>query len=341
MACCSLFVLAAPSESEVLGVLASQGVDAHMSQLVDSATNLDESVTTLCKSANEENLNAARKSWHKAFIAWRESLPFLIEPANKLEASLGKPINDIVLNAVVSSAEFSSMRKESDVRGYTGVEFLLFSPKNAEQVVADLRCIHLNDLIKEIREKTTAARDSWIANFRDGFVLAGNGEPYLIPGDALSLIVAKWLNTTETILRDGLRVPSNNFDGKAKPKMLNAPYSRSSRAGFEAALTGLESMLVGDGKSGLLHLVATKDGLAHKKDPQLAEDIVEQFSELKETLAEFEQDNLDLYSALEQDEDSLQDFYQQLNELQQLVVKAVQVLELDIRAGLEAKLMRQ
>jgi uncharacterized protein len=332
-------VQASPStENDVLASLASKGIDTHLTKVVETASSLDNAIMLLCEKKDATSFKQAQSVWKDAYMAWRRAAPFLIEPANTLERYLGQPANDLVLKGVVESDNLADMRNGTDVRGYAGVEYLLFVPENATLATADLRCQHLAEISSEIVIRTTTAKIRWNKEFREGFVSAGNGLPYMVPGDALSLLVAELLNAMETVLRDSLLFPSNLFKGEAKPELLEAWHSKSSLDALQAVVDGLSVALTGNGDNSLTELIATKDGLTHKKDPALAKAIRKQLTKIQKSIDKLNKKDVVLYTQLQKDSKTLKRVYRDLRKLQEKVAEAILVLELDIRQGLEADL---
>lgn len=332
---------AGPSESEVLSALTTKGIDTSFDNLTASAAALNEAAVKLCDERSDESLLAAQNLWKEAYGDWRKTAPFLVGPAANLDREVGKPVNAIVLKAVVESEEFADLANGSDVRGYSAVEYILFTPQNASEASNALHCKHLLKSTQEIVQHTTAAKEGWEKDFREGFLNAGDGLPYLIPGDAISLVYAEILNVTETMLRDHIAIPSNFFKGKARPELLEAPYSRTSTEGFMAVLAGLRTALSEPKEANLINLIATKDGVTHEKDPKLAKAIDKQLAKTEKTLGRLLEKEEDLYTALENSPKSLKKLYSQLQKLQELLAKGLLVLELDVRQGLEAQLARE
>ena len=110
----------------------------------------------------------------------------------------------------------------------------------------------------------------------------GDGEPYLLPGDALALVFARMINVTEEMLRDRLNTPSGFFTGESQADLLEAWHSGTSRQSFQASIDGLRRLLTGAGEGGIAALVAVKDGLISRKNPQLAQDIRSQLERIDE-----------------------------------------------------------
>ena len=326
---------ATPTENEVL---TSLNVSSHLAKVAETAQDLDKAVKILCEKKDDASLQEARAVWKKAYLAWRQATPFLIGPAAPLADHLGKPTNDAVLKGVVESENLASMGKGRDARGYGGVEYLLFIPSDGALATADFRCYHLLEITAEIAQETSRAHSKWLEDFQEGFVLAGNGQPYLVPGDALSLVVAEVLNSLETVLRDFIYLPSN-FSGKnAKPELLEAVHSKSTRAALHAFVVGLENALTTGGDKSIAQLVASKDGLTHKKDPKLANLIRQELANIQDSLGELRTADLELFEQLENNQNTLKKIYNQMQKLQESVAQAVLVLELDIRHGLEKDL---
>jgi len=323
------------TESDVLASLATNAVRPSLTEVADTAQRLSAASRHLCEKRDAASLAGARDAWRKAYLAWRRSAPFLVGPAGTLERRLGKPVHGVVLDAAVGDAGLRHLRKNPDMRGYAAVEHLLFVPADAAAATAAGRCAHLRDATDEIADLTGRAKREWDRGFGNEFVSAGDGKPFLVPGDALSLVLARALNVTETLLRDGIGLPSGFFEGPAKPELLDAWRSNSSRQAFQATLDGFRLALLGDGSSGIVDLVATRDGLVHRKNPVLAADIRRQIEKIQKTIAGLGGSDLVLHAELLKNPAKLKGLYKEIQKLQDQLVKATLVLELDVRSAVE------
>lgn len=323
------------TETDVLASFAAKGVRPSLAGVADTAQRLSESSRQLCEKRDAASLAGAQDAWKKAYMAWRRSAPFQFGPAGRLGRQLGKPVHGAVLDAAVSDSGLRLQRKNPDLRGYAAVEHLLFVPGNAAAATAADRCEHLRDVTGEIVDLTARAKREWDQGFGNEFVAAGDGKPFLVPGDALSLALASALNTTETVLRDGIGFPSGFFKEAAKPDLLAAWRSNSSRDAFQWTLDGLRLALLGDGSTGIMELVATKDGLVSRKDPALAADIRRQIEKLGRTIADLGGSDLVLHAELKKNPAKLKSLYKEMQKLQDQLVQATLVLELDVRSAAE------
>jgi predicted lipoprotein len=329
---------AAPlTESDVVAALARQGAQSSLTQVAGTARELAVSARLLCEKRDAASLEQAQGAWRKAYHAWRRAMPFLFGPAEKLKRPLGTwPVNEVVLDKATESADLRHLLKEPDVRGYGGAEYLLFVPKDVVQATAGERCAHLIDVTGEIADLANRAKEEWEQSYGSELISAGDGKPFLIPADALSLAFAETLNVTERMLRDGIGAPSGFFgEENAKPERLEAWRSNSSRDTFQATIEGLRLAVIGDGNVGVAGLVAVKDGLVSPRDPALAADIREQFEEIEKTIAGLGGQDLVLYKELQGNSSKLKSLYKQIDKLQKQLVEASLVLELDVRGGEE------
>lgn len=323
------------TESDVLASLAAKGIRPSLTEAADAAGRLSDASRHLCEQRDDAALASARDAWKKAYMAWRRSVPLQIGPAGKLERQLGKPINGMVLDAAVGDPGLRHLRKNQDVRGYAAVEHLLFVPAGAKAATAADRCAHLHDVTGEIAAVTGRARQEWDQGFGREFTAAGDGKPFLVPGDALSLALARALNTTETLLRDGIGMPSSFFEGAAKPDLLDAWRSNSTLDSFRATLEGLRLALTGDGASGITALIAVKDGLVYKHNPALASGIGRQIDRIDAVIAGLGATGPSLHAELKKKPATLKNLYKEVQKLQNQLVEASLVLELDVRSAVE------
>jgi predicted lipoprotein len=327
--------MAGPTESEVLASLTKNGVQYSLTEVADTARELADSATRLCEQRDAESFLQARSAWRNAYLAWRRASPFLFGPAAGLNRYLGKSVNDVVLDAVVTTEDFGHLKGQPDARGYAAAEYLLFVPADAPAATAADRCAHLRDVTGEIADRTARVRQEWDQSFGPKFMSAGDGKPFLIPGDALSLALAEALNTTERLLRDHISIPSGYFEGAPRPDLLAAWRSKSSRDAFQAVLEGLRMAVIGNGNSGMAELVATRDGLVSSRNPALAAQMRRQIEKIEKVIADLGGNDLDLHAELAKNPDKLKRLYQRLQELQDQLIEASLVLELDVRTPVE------
>ena len=327
--------IASPAESDVLLSLANNGIRPSLTQVATTARKLADASRQMCAQPDAASLKKAQDAWREAFLAQCRATPFMFGPADKLDRQLGKPVNGVVLDAAVSADDLSHLLKNPDVRGYAAAEHLLFVPANVAAATAAERCTHLQAVTSEIADLTGRAKQGWDQDFGQEFIAAGDGKPFLVPGDALSLALAEFLNTTETMLRDGIGFPSGFFEGAAKPELLDGWRSNTSREAFQATLDGLRLALLADETSGLAALVASKDGLISPRNPALAADLREQIEKIQKTIAGLGGSDLVLHAELRNQPKKLKSLYQQLQTLQDQLVEVTLVLELDVRSAVE------
>lgn len=333
----------APQESDVLASLYRDGVQPSLARLGDATQQLNRSVAALCGRPTTGALDKARDSWRDAYLAWNAAKPFLFGPA--VDMGLVKRLDDLpvhtqVLDAVVVKEDLGHLREESTVRGFGALEHLLYSAQDAQQATAGLRCRHLQDVSNEIATQCEQLQAAWAQEFAQQFLAAGDGKPFLIPGDALSLAFARLLNVTEVMLRDRIGIPSGFFKESTRPDYLAAWRSGQTVQMIEATLRGLRTALVADGASGFTRLVATKDGLVEKKNPQLAADIVDQLDEINDTLMDLREGHVDLHASVADKATTLKSLYKKVHALQAQLIEASLVLELDVRTPIEGMIVQ-
>ena len=317
-----------PTESDVLSALADSGISANLGQTVDAAGRLAAAVGNLCAAPDEGRLQLARAAWRDAWLSYKRTELFLFDSGDKLTQSLGNwPVNDVMLDAVVSSEKYRHANSGTDVRGFPGSEYLLFKPKDAATATADERCNHLTDITSEITNLLSDARQEWEQTLKSKFISAGDGEPFLVPGDALSLAVVRMLNVVEHMLREGMGVPSGFFIGGVegtRPDRLEAWISKSTADGFLATLGGVRRVLM-DGSTSIADLIAMKDGLVEAKNPALVADIRKQLDKVEKTVA-----GLGGSERIHRNTSVLKNLYKQVQKLQDQLIEAALVLELNV-----------
>ncbi len=321
---------AAPTEPQVLATLSERGVRPTLTALAGTGSELSAAVQALCARPDAAGLERARAAWRAAYLAWRRAEPFQFGAVKELE--LGKqigygPANTQVLDAAVTSPDLSHLLRSPDTRGYAATEFLLFAPNDAQSATRDQRCAHLTEVTREIAVLTARAARVWEQEYQSSFLAAGDGKPFLLPGDALSLPVAEALNVTERMLRDRIGPPSGFFEEPADPERLEAWHSGASRDGLRASLEGLRLLVLGDGDSGVAALVATRDGVLSKKDPKLAAALDRR---LEKAIAALGDDERPLHLELQDKPKRLKRLYREIERLQEEIEEVTLVLELDV-----------
>lgn len=323
----------APAEPPaVLAAFVTQGAVPAMIRLAGEAEALDEAVRRLCSQSTEVDLDTARAAWRAAYLAWRAAAPYLFGPADEvtMKRRLGSwPVNEIVLDHVVASDEFSHMRGADDVRGYAAVEFLLFLPVDAASATADQRCPHLTDVSREIRELTAGVSRRWTGDYGTAFAGAGTPDsPVARQKDALALIFAEGLNVTERLLWDRIGVPSGFFrgSGSLKLEVLEAPHAGLAREGLRETLEALQRLVAGmDGRPGLAALIATLE-------PARASDMVARTELALAALAPDGTEATESLSAtLRRRPSRLKGLYRQIQALQDQLAATGETLQLPIQ----------
>ncbi len=321
-------------ESEVLSALVENGVLPSLSRLAETAHHLEEDVDVLCSSPSAEALQHAQAAWKDAYLAWRQAGSFLFGPAGSMDRNIGVwPANPVVLDAAVTDPELGHMLKQPDTRGFAGVEHLLFAPANAAEATTVGRIKQLKSCTEEIAQLTVEAKLQWESKYAATFLAAGDGNPYLLPADALSESYKELLNVTERTLRSRIGAPCGYFEsGAAKPENVEAWLSQSTLAGFQATMNGFRLALAAGDGADLITLIATKDGLVETADPKLATDITRQIKRIEKTISGLR--GKDMKAMLEKKSTRLKPLYKQFQMLQDQLVEASLVLELDAHRGL-------
>ncbi|MEI6891125.1 MAG: imelysin family protein [Pontiella sp.] len=324
-----------PTESEVLAAWVNQSAMPSLNRVVATAEQMNGAIERLCESPTSETLQQAQSAWVEAYLAWRHAEPFLVGPAAAMDRQIGNgPVNRIVLDAAVDSEELAYMLKDSDVRGYAALEHLLFAPQQVAAVTTPGRSAHLVDLSAEIYTLSVRAKEQVEGDFYRDVIAAGNGDPYLVPAEALSLVFGEVLNVTERIMRNRIGEPSGYFRGPTQPLSVEAWESGAAQEGLRTAVAGLRLALWGAGEASIITLVATKDGLVEASNPQLAADLVKQLNRIQKTIEGLGGASLRLEVELAEHPNTFQRLYKQFQTLQNQLIEASLVLELDVHQGL-------
>ncbi len=316
----------------VLNALVSQGAVPALTRLAEEADALDAAVRRLCRNPREIELEMAREAWQEAYLAWRGAAPYMFGPADEvtMKRRLGSwPVNEIVLDHVVASDEFSHMRGADDVRGYAALEFLLYLPVNAEVATADQRCPHLTNVTHEIKDLTAGVWKRWTAEYGYAFVGAGEASsPIPTQDDALALVFAEGMNVTERLLWERIGVPSGFFRGADSLKLetIEAPHAGIAREGLRETLEALRRLAAGaDGQPGLAALIVDLD-------PARASDMVRR---AERALAELQPDAEEaaepLSATLRRQPSRLEGLYRQIQALQDQFAGIAEVLTLPVQ----------
>lgn len=323
-----------PTESEVVQSFASARALPELKQMADRAQQLQDRVADFCAAPSEHSLENAQTAWKESYLTWRRAEPFLFGPASKMNRFIGKwPINPIVLDAAVEADDLSYMLDDADTRGFAAAEHLLFAPASAAAASTEGRRKHLKSVTEEIARRCIEAEQLGRDEFFPEFKAAGDGKPYLLPSDALSMAFRELMNVTERMLRNRIGGPSGYFRNATKPEDLEAWTSVTTQAGFTATIEGIRHALGTLDEASITALLATKDGLVEVKNPKLAADLFKQMNRIEKTIDGLGKDvHLDV--ALKKKNTLLKRLYDQTETLQEQLIEASLVLELDAHQGL-------
>ena len=326
------------TENDVLAGMARDAVQPSLDKAVIDSRELVGATRDLCSRKDDQSMKEARLKWGDAYLAWRTAQVAMFKGKEYRAEQLvdNWPANEVILNGAMNSKELLHLLANQDVRGFSASEYLLFAPADVAEATTESHCGHLQSIVDEIASQATANQRRWQQDAA-AFVSAGDGKPYLVPGDALSLAFARMLNVTERMLRDRLCAPSGFFEGTSKPELLESWRSDTTRKSLKATIDGLRQVLIGDGAHGITALVATKDGLVSTKNPELAQEIGNQLSDVDKRLAQLDEGVL-LYKKLQKDDQLLHPLYKSIERLQDLIVEASLVLEVDVRGPGESQM---
>ncbi len=338
--CCSLALLTLipaaglagePEQLDTLATLTNSSLTAEIENLKHGAGELHTAIIQLCSKPDTEHLQLARQSWSKAFLAVRQTEPLRLTTELKRSRDLTRVTNAIVLDAALADAQLADLLAQKESRGYLAIEQMLFAPQDAAAATTPNRCAHLQTTAAELKTWAQQVFDLWQNELAPGLRNAGDGQPYLAANEPLNLLMAGLLNSSEWMLRDRISVPSGLFETAAKPELLEGGTSNSAVAAFTATIDGMAAILgTPDSMNGLLYLVATQDGLVSKKDPGLAEDIVDRMDDIRAILADLGKASVPLATSLTMNNKVLKKLYKEVNKLQKLLIKASLVLELNV-----------
>jgi len=335
-------VHAQSADTEVLASYYNKGVQPGLAMFAGTAQELSDSAEQFCANPDQKSLQQAQDAWRESYMAWCRAAPFTFGGDGDLglEKSIEQwPINETIIALLISGGIKEEKRiavgRSNDLRGYGGGGDILFAAGSPKEAATSTGCSHLLEITDELSVKAAKVQQEWEQDFKEKFLSAGNGKPFLLTSDALGLAVGRALNVVEIMLAQDIGLTSNFFQGDARPHYIPAWRSKSSSDAFRASLEGLRLALDGTGDASILKLVATRDGIYFKKNPGLARDIRKQLAKVEKAVAALGDD--DLYKKLQDKPNMLKPLYKQLQTLQTLIVEAALVLELDIRTPLEGR----
>ena len=331
---------AGPTDSDVLASLAENGISKAITRMAETGGELAAAAEQFCCQKDAPGLEKARQAWKNAYVAWSGAAPFRFGPVKDLQ--LYKRIglwraNDTIFKGATTSPDLADMLKAPEVRGYAGAEYILFGSADPG---AEIACSHLVDVTSEIAALTARASQAW-EEHKEGFINAGDGMPFMMESEAMSPVAAEILNSTEFLLRDRIGVPSNFFTGEAKPETLEAWHSGTTGEGMQATVSALKTALDGGAPASMVELLATKDGLVKKKNPELARAIRKDLDKVEKTLARINGRNVPVFDQVKKSSSTMKKLYKRLQKLEEKLIELSLGLELDVKAGLEAQFLRQ
>ena len=324
---------AAPTESDVLKALAGS-VDSQYQNLEKRSSTLVETTRNLCTEKSDASLEEARVSWQEAFQTYKEGLTFYFSEDDKVKLNyfIGNwPVEGVIMDGIAESSELAYMRKERTNRGFAGLEYLLFTPQEPPLVTTPARCEFLIDLSSEIQRLSKSAAQQWHTQDRTQFIHAGDGNPYLLEGDGLSLAYTQILNIAERVLWDKIGVPTGFFGQEpVRSNQIEALPSGESINVFTYNIRSISKLLHAGGENSLLNLIATRDGVYSKKNPQLAAHIDKQLVEIESLIQKIKSMDGGVKEAVETEK--IKPLYEAIQLLQDQLIDGALVLELDVRS---------
>lgn len=314
--------IAPASSKQVIEDITERVVLPALEQLSVSTKGLLLSAQELCKQPSSERLTETKSAWVNANLAWRKVRPFLFGPADKLRIRRQLddwPTHALVLNALLKEQAEASLFGDKSVRGFAAVEMMLYGdqtyPAVSGQWQSDTNCLHIQDVAKEIYQLSTQLHENWLQAYGETFT-------HMQSQEALSLLFAEMLNTTDALLWQRLGIPANFFRGAVKTEQLEAWRSSQSLQGIIASLNTISIMLTDEaGKSGILSLLI-------KDHPDQAAKL---FSVSSDTLTAAKAIGSPLKIALYQDQDAVEILFDDIQSLKNEILSSAEKLALNVQ----------
>ena len=256
------------TEQTVLNDFTDDVAIAQYSDLKNAASNLNAKITALNNEATDANLTAAQTSWKSLRTVWEQCEGFLFGPveddeydpqmdtwptdANQFDSLLASsnPLNAINIRAL-----------PYNLRGFHPVEYLIFGDhgdRTAGSLTARQKEYMINATL-DLVSICDSLYNSWIpsiGNFGQQVKTAGEGSTvYLTKQEAFLAIVGSMQGICEEVGGGKMKEP---FDAR-DPKIVESPYSSNSTTDFKNNITGLRTVYLGNGSTGITSLVSLRD----------------------------------------------------------------------------------
>ena len=222
---------------DLLDTLATGVIVPGYTDLVDSLGGLGTALDDLCAQPSPAGLDAARRAWDTAALAWQRTRPVSVGPAmdRRLMSSVAYPTRPDDVAEVLAGTGPVTPETLADsgasARGLATVELLLFEPDASDALEAGpadgRRCSYAAAATTLAGDAAQVVLDDWNGEgqagepYTDQFVAGMDGDPQ----KSLSAVVNEVAHALQTLDDQGLRgisvaegpddVPTNQRDGAA------------------------------------------------------------------------------------------------------------------------------
>jgi predicted lipoprotein len=221
---------------------------------------LEAATNTFSATPNTTNLAAAQVAWDKACAAWQHCAMFDFGPADAplgmLSQELGTfPCSASLIESSIRQRNFTTSNFQRDTRGFSAIEYLLFSDStvgaSAERVVTRFvndssRAAVLRAMVSDAKAKVGNVISRW-SEYRSGFV-SNDGTSV---GSSTSLLFNTFVANFETLKNFKFGVPAGLRAGQTRtePQRVEALYSGRSLKFAKEHLTAIENLWTGRTKT--------------------------------------------------------------------------------------------
>lgn len=256
------------TEQTVLNDFTDDVAIAQYSDLQNAANDLNAKITALNNDASDANLTAAQNSWKSLRTVWEQCEGFLFGPVedNEYDPQMDTwPTDanqfDSVLNSGNALEVADIVALPYNLRGFHPVEYLIFG-EGGNRTAASLTVRQKKYMVSATTDLVnicTELYNSWTEGtsaFGQQVKTAGNGSTiYSTKQEAFMAIVGAMQGICEEVGEGKMKEP---FDAK-DPAIVESPYSGNSTTDFKNNITGLQTVYLGKGSTGISSLVSLRD----------------------------------------------------------------------------------
>lgn len=241
----------------LLESLASDLIIPNFQSLEVSVNSLSDATNTFIDNTNEDNLEALQRAWSQAVIDHQHCSAFGFGPAN---LSLGAystvlgvfPVDESQIEANILDSNFNLAASfDRDVRGFYGVEYLIYGSGMSADVVAQFdqnRKDYLLLLVDELQTTFQGIVTEWQTSYLEEFI-ADDGTA---AGSSISLLYNEFVKDYENLKNFKVELPAGLTAGQtgSDPSLVEAFYSGLSRDLIEEHFESTKHIWTGESRSG-------------------------------------------------------------------------------------------